>query len=521
MHGTIKLESAIDKGTKATFSVQFQKPQYPAGSSQLVELGSLPERLRSEMSVSACASEGSRTSSTPPGHEVRVESPINTQPMPTAAPNYQASAFHERSRAGAAEPDRKNIHVMVVEDNAINQQIALKTVSKYGFSCFAVWNGQEALDYLSVGASEDHPMPQIILMDCQMPILDGLSCTNAIRNEQPFKSIRSIRGLPIIAMTASAIRGDREKCKRAGMDDYLAKPVNGKTLEQMLIKWLFEKPRKRNTPTSSTEDIHKQSSAPLSTTQDSEKPLLMNVNTMSLEDGRSNMLGASHSPENKVPDPVDLLETNHKRDLPRIHATPPSTSETGQNKAIAQEKATSLRNDKLLAAADGSDDRPDLAASRSGAIAPNDDHASSPRSALTHANVELLDRDIRSSERQARSRHQRHEGNDEGQNDTDDGVSASSNVAQGGDSSNQGEDSQQGANKPLSRGDHSNDGRAKKDKGKEEQEQNRMALSPRKGHSRKWGSNATSRSRNEGLERNDSEKTVTKEDYRREEADAW
>jgi CheY-like chemotaxis protein len=99
-----------------------------------------------------------------------------------------------------------------------------------------VWNGQEALDYLMRDFTLTHPRPDIILMDVQvcnhdysrrgrlltmsmqMPIRDGYSATHAIRTEAPWKDKPDIRGVPIVAMTASAIQGDKEKCQRAGMD---------------------------------------------------------------------------------------------------------------------------------------------------------------------------------------------------------------------------------------------------------------------------------------------------------------
>lgn len=77
-----------------------------------------------------------------------------------------------------------------------------------------------------------------------MPILDGYRATHLLRHHSPFSAIPSIRSLPIVAMTASAIQGDKEKCERAGMDDYLAKPVKGKLLEEMLLKWAVEGKRK-------------------------------------------------------------------------------------------------------------------------------------------------------------------------------------------------------------------------------------------------------------------------------------
>lgn len=76
-----------------------------------------------------------------------------------------------------------------------------------------------------------------------MPILDGYRATHLLRHHAPYKDISRIQDIPIVAMTASAIQGDREKCERAGMDDYLAKPVKRATLERMLLKWFSESKR--------------------------------------------------------------------------------------------------------------------------------------------------------------------------------------------------------------------------------------------------------------------------------------
>jgi CheY-like chemotaxis protein len=83
-------------------------------------------------------------------------------------------------------------------------------------------------------------------MDVQMPVIDGYRATHLIRNTPPYSVFPGLRETPIVAMTASAIQGDREKCRKAGMDDYLAKPVKGKTLEKMLVKWVLEKKRRDN-----------------------------------------------------------------------------------------------------------------------------------------------------------------------------------------------------------------------------------------------------------------------------------
>jgi CheY-like chemotaxis protein len=124
--------------------------------------------------------------------------------------------------------------------SAINQQIAIKTIRKLGFKVTAVWNGKEALEYVLAanGPSPSHKKPHIILMDVQMPVIDGYRATHMLRHHAPYST--ASRDIPIVAMTASAIQGDREKCQEAGMDDYMAKPVKGKMLEKMLLKWILQ-----------------------------------------------------------------------------------------------------------------------------------------------------------------------------------------------------------------------------------------------------------------------------------------
>jgi len=132
----------------------------------------------------------------------------------------------------------------------VNQQIATRTISKLGFKVSAAWNGKEALDYLEAAKKGDETMPDIILMDVQMPVIDGYKTTHLLRHHMPYKNF--IKNVPIVAMTASAIQGDREKCKKAGMDDYLAKPVKSKILERMLVRWSRTK-RRSSLPQPSSE----------------------------------------------------------------------------------------------------------------------------------------------------------------------------------------------------------------------------------------------------------------------------
>ena len=119
--------------------------------------------------------------------------------------------------------------VLIVEDNPINQKIALSSVNKLGYKTAAVCNGEEALEYLRAGLPVD-----VILMDVQMPVLDGYDATRKLRTEKVYEHLKD---LPVIALTASAIKGDQEKCREAGMDDYLSKPYPLRMLEEKLSKW--------------------------------------------------------------------------------------------------------------------------------------------------------------------------------------------------------------------------------------------------------------------------------------------
>ncbi len=117
--------------------------------------------------------------------------------------------------------------VLLAEDNAINQKVACKMLEKLGCRVDVVCNGLEA-----VAAYERTSYP-IIFMDSQMPEMDGLEATAMIRNMEGASA-----HTPIVAMTANAMKGDRETCLAAGMDDYVAKPIRPKDLQFLLDKWL-------------------------------------------------------------------------------------------------------------------------------------------------------------------------------------------------------------------------------------------------------------------------------------------
>jgi CheY-like chemotaxis protein len=99
-------------------------------------------------------------------------------------------------------------------------------------------NGKEALEYVAAARErpEETAMPSIILLDVQMPVMDGCQCADLLRTLEPFKSC--VQYVPIIAMTASTVRGDMERCRKVGMNDYMTKPVQRKTLEEVLVRWI-------------------------------------------------------------------------------------------------------------------------------------------------------------------------------------------------------------------------------------------------------------------------------------------
>jgi len=122
-----------------------------------------------------------------------------------------------------------NVHVLVAEDNIVNQKVALRMLQRIGLHADAVANGLEALEALT---RVDY---DLVLMDCQMPEMDGYEASRVIRDRS--SGVRN-HDIPIVAMTANAMKGDREDCLAAGMDDYVAKPVSVESLAEVMARHL-------------------------------------------------------------------------------------------------------------------------------------------------------------------------------------------------------------------------------------------------------------------------------------------
>jgi signal transduction histidine kinase/DNA-binding response OmpR family regulator len=134
--------------------------------------------------------------------------------------------------------DRADMSILLAEDNPTNQLIARKLLEKNGLTVDVAMNGAEAVRMY------DEKKYELVIMDCQMPEMDGYEAAARIR-ETENASARKGHHVPIIAMTAYAMTGDREKCLDAGMDDYIVKPIDGIAFSETILKWLPRIPNRR------------------------------------------------------------------------------------------------------------------------------------------------------------------------------------------------------------------------------------------------------------------------------------
>jgi CheY-like chemotaxis protein len=143
-----------------------------------------------------------------------------------------------------AEPESKNLYrVLVADDNIVNRKVVHYMLEKKGHQVVSVQDGREALHAM------DNNLIDVVLMDVQMPVMNGIEATAAIREKEHGRNVHT----PIIALTAHAMKGDRERCLEAGMDDYIPKPINPDTLFATMERMVKKYPRRVKSQDSSSQ----------------------------------------------------------------------------------------------------------------------------------------------------------------------------------------------------------------------------------------------------------------------------
>lgn len=253
MNGTVALESELGKGTRITVEVPFQKSLYPP--SHLPRRPSQKTRRSTDASLAAAATSPSAlepvrgledvaattsqqlpdgttaslqpaaktTSHTPMGTDSRIQPGIKIQTTLPTPPLSSPPALGTAQDSLLAPRDA--YWILLAEDNPLNSEIFVKGLTRMGFNVFAVSNGKDAVD-----AMAQRPW-DLVLMDGQMPICDGYEATRITRRSDNVM----VKETTIIALTASAIAGDKERCLEAGMNGYLAKPVRLKVVRPSFL----------------------------------------------------------------------------------------------------------------------------------------------------------------------------------------------------------------------------------------------------------------------------------------------
>ena len=152
---------------------------------------------------------------------------LKGQPLQLITRHSLAEARAEKKPIEPEAATAMRVRVLVAEDNPVNQKLAIRMLEKCNLAADVAANGREVIEMLEKTAYD------LIFMDCQMPEMDGYEATAAIRQAER----ESGKHLAIVAMTANAMQGDREKCLSAGMDDYITKPIRREAIQEMLQKW--------------------------------------------------------------------------------------------------------------------------------------------------------------------------------------------------------------------------------------------------------------------------------------------
>jgi signal transduction histidine kinase/CheY-like chemotaxis protein len=194
MGGVIKVESQIGKGSTFYFSLSFEKPQ------EVVE-----KETKNNLKIH--------------------DKPTPMKSGPSSKPEKPEKSHHKVT-------ENEQVRILLAEDNAINRKLVKAMIEKKGWHVTVVENGKEVMEILQNTENVKAKGFDLVLMDIQMPIMDGVETTKAIRK------LKTLEHLPIIAITAHALKGDKEKFLAAGMNEYLAKPIKANTLYAVIEKYI-------------------------------------------------------------------------------------------------------------------------------------------------------------------------------------------------------------------------------------------------------------------------------------------
>jgi CheY-like chemotaxis protein len=230
--------TAVSSGTEALMAMKGGKFQIALIDMTLPEGG-----LALASSVRAIGGEASprivllTAGDTPPAKE-QTRLGLTTLAKPARSSDLLAAlrdGAPSPGKAGArnAPLPRMRGRVLLAEDNEVNRTIVIAWLNRLGLTTVTAVNGIEAVAQIREGGVD------LVLMDCQMPEMDGFAATEEIR---AFEALEGRSPVPIIALTANAMEGDRDCCLKAGMNDYLTKPFRGSQLTEMLLHWLRAKP---------------------------------------------------------------------------------------------------------------------------------------------------------------------------------------------------------------------------------------------------------------------------------------